>query len=248
MRRVVDVLLLGAVVAVAVAAVVDATAPAPPDRVAAAAADLRAAHVAGRLVVARGDCSRRELALPSLRERPLGVVACSVYGRAGSLTVHRGAVVWYAFAGGTTTLLRPADLDAYLGRHARVLHVAWLGNIRFAASYRVDGRPGETLAIFERSRLVRVVGREPAYADVRASPSGRYLSARSADGLALWDVLGERVALPRAAAAAEALAWSPDERWAVAAAPDALTVFGLRSSRVVARIPRGGVDVDWTPS
>ena len=84
-----------------------------------AVADLRDAHVRGTLVVAAPDCSRRKLELPSLRQRPLGVIACSVYGRPGSLAVFRGGVVWYAFAGGTTTLLRREELDGYLGRRSR---------------------------------------------------------------------------------------------------------------------------------
>src|SRR6185503_11254958 len=249
-HRALDVLLLAAVAVVVGAAVVDATSPSTAERAADATADaaagLRAAHVRGRLVVAAPDCSRRELSLPSLHEKQLGVIACSVYGRPGSLAVYRGGVVWYAFAGGTTTLLRGRELDAYLGRHARLLRVAWLGNVRYAASYRIARVPGETLAIFERGTLVRVIGREQSYEDVRSSPNGRFLAARSSAGLALYDVLGNRLALPPEAAGAGALAWSPDERWTVAAGADALTVFRTRSDRVVARVPLGGVDVNWS--
>jgi hypothetical protein len=249
-RRAVDVLLLAAVAVVVGAAVVDASSPSEADRAAdataEAAAELRAAHVGGRLVVAAPDCSRRELVLPSLREKPLGVIACSVYGRPGSLAVYRGGIVWYAFAGGTTTLLRGRELDAYLGRHARLRRVAWLGNVRYAASYRISGAPGETLALFEGGTLVRVIGRNEAYEDVRSSPSGGFLAARSSGGLALYDALGNRIALPRDVAAARALAWSPNERWTVAAGADGLAVFRTRSTRVVATVPFPGVDVDWT--
>ena len=173
------------------------------------------------------------------------MLACSVYGRPGSLTVFRGGVVWYAFAGGTTTLLRPEQLDAYLGRRSRVLRAAWLGNVRFAAVYRVAGRPRETLALFERSRLVRVLGQALDFDDVRSSPRGRFLAARSEQGLTLYDALGERLPLPDEATRADAVAWSPDERWTVAAGGDQLAVFRTRSRRVAARIPVGGVDVDW---
>ena len=44
---------------------------------------------------------------------------------------------------------------------------------------------------------------------------------------------------------AGAVAWSPDERWPVAAAADHLAVFRTRSRSVAARIPFGAVDVDW---
>jgi hypothetical protein len=245
-RRAVDLVLAGTLVAVVALAALDALRPAPGDAVAAASRELGAAGVAGRLVVAAPDCSRRELELPSLRERPLGVISCSVYGRPGSLAVYRGGVVWYAFAGGTTTLLRGPELDAYLGRRARVLLVAWLGNVRFAAAYRVAGRPGETLAIFERGRLVRVVARAQAFDDLRSSPRTRFFATRAGGRLALYDVLGDHLALPREAARANALAWSPGERWAVAAGDDRLAVFEPRTARVVARIPVGGVDVSWS--
>jgi hypothetical protein len=248
MRRLADALLLGAVALVAGLAIVDALEPPerPSEQVDEAVADLRDAHVSGRLVLAAPDCSRRELELPSLRARPLGVLACSVYGRPGSLAVFRGGVVWYAFAGGTTTLLQREQLDDYVGRPSEVLRAAWLGNVRYAAAYRVEGRPGETLALFERSRLVKVVARAVDFADVRSSPNGRFLAARSEQGLRLYDALGERLPVPDEVRRAGAVAWSPDERWTVAAADDHLAVFRTRSRSVAARIPVGAVDVDWT--
>jgi hypothetical protein len=248
MRRLADALLLGAVALVAGAAIVDALEPSQSasEAVDEAVADLRDAHVHGRLVVAAPDCSRSELELPSLRQRPLGVTACSVYGRPGSLAVFQGGVVWYAFAGGTTTLLGREQLDGYLGRRSEVVRAAWLGNVRYAAAYRVEGRAGETLALFERSRLVRVVARAVDFADVRSSPKGRFLAARSEQGLRLYDALGKRLPVPDEVLRAGAVAWSPDERWTVAAADDHLAVFRTRSRTVAARIPLGGIDVDWT--
>jgi hypothetical protein len=249
MRRLADVLLLGAAALVAGLAIVDALEPSRPkasDQVDEAVADLRDAHVRGRLVVAAPDCSRRELELPSLRARPLGVTACSVYGHPGSLSVFRGGVVWYAFAGGTTTLLEREQLDAYLGHRSEVLRAAWLGNVRYAVAYRIDGRPGETLALFERSRLVRVVARALDFDDVRTSPRGRFLAARSEQGLRLYDALGRRLPVPDEVLRADAVAWSPDERWTIAAADDHLAVFRTRSRDVAARIPVGAIDVDWT--
>jgi hypothetical protein len=247
MRRLANALLLGAVALVAGAAIVDALEPSQQasDRVDEAVADLRDAHVRGTLVVAAPDCSRRELELPSLHQRPLGVIACSVYGRPGSLAVFQGGVVWYAYAGGTTTLLQRAQLDGYLGRRSEVLRAAWLGNVRYAAAYRVQGRPGETLALFERSRLVRVVARAVDFDDVRSSPRGRFLAARSEEGLRLYDALGRRLPVPDEVLHAGAVAWSPDERWTIAAADDHLAVFRTRSRDVAARIPVGAIDVDW---
>jgi hypothetical protein len=249
MRRL-DALLIGAVALVSAAAIVDALGPSQraSEQVDEAVADLRDAHVRGTLVVAAPDCSRRELELPSLHQRPLGVIACSVYGRPGSLAVFRGGVVWYAFAGGTTTLLRREQLDDYLGRRSEVLRAAWLGNVRYAVAYRVQGRVGETLALFERSRLVRVLARALDFADVRSSPNGRFLAARSDEGLRLYDVLGDRLPVPEEVLRAGAVAWSPDERWTVAAAADHLAVFRTRSRSVAARIPFGAVDVDWAPT
>ncbi|HSL64695.1 MAG TPA: hypothetical protein VK874_08560 [Gaiellaceae bacterium] len=245
MRRLVDALLLAAVAVVAAAAVVDALEPDPVDPLERARDDLRRADVRGTLLVAEDDCTRRSLVLPALREQPRGVVGCSVYGRPGSLGILRGAVVWYAFPGGVTTLLRPAQLDAYVGRRARVTAVAWLGNVRYAVTYRVAGRPEETLAVFERGSLVRVLGRDQSFQGLRSSPRTRFLAARSTRGLALWDALGDRVELPADAEGARALAWSPDERWAVAASERELTFFRLGASTVTARIPLGAVDVDW---
>lgn len=245
MRRLADALLLAAVAAVAAVAVVDARGPASHDPVEGARQELTRAHVEGTLLVASPDCRRRAVALPALRERERGVVGCSVYGRPGSLGLYRGGVVWFAFPGGVTTLLRASELDAYIGRRTQLTGVAWLGNIRYAATYRVAGRPGETLAVFERSRLVRVLSRADAFQDVRSSPRTRFVAARSSGGLAVYDALGRRIALPEEAERASALAWSPDERWAVAAGDRELSVFRLGSSRVLATIPVGGVDVDW---
>jgi hypothetical protein len=245
MRRLGDALLLGAVVVVAAVVIMDAAEPSEAERKASVVSALRDAGVAGRLVVAAADCSRREVELPSLEQSALGVIACSVYGRPGALAVYRGGVVWYAFAGGTTTLLRADQLGALVGRRARVVRVAWLGNVRFVASYRAEGRR-DTLAIFERDRLVRELARARRFGDVRSSPGGRYFAVRADGRVRLYDVRGEPVALPGAAERARALAWSPDDRWAVAVGPRDLTVFETASRRVVAAIPGGGVDVDWT--
>jgi len=61
MRRLADALLLGAVALVAGAAIVDALEPSPSasEAVDEAVADLRDAHVRGKLVLAAPDCSRR---------------------------------------------------------------------------------------------------------------------------------------------------------------------------------------------
>ena len=56
----------------------------------------------------------------------------------------------------------------------------------------------------------------------------------------------QRLPVPDEVLRAGAVAWSPDERWTVAAADDHLAVFRTRSRDVAARIPVGGVDVDWT--
>lgn len=244
MRRIANPVAVGLVALVVLAAAADALrrTGAPADL----AERLRGADVRGVLAYSDPDCGRHLVTLPAATTRTTArVLGCGLYARPGNLGVHRGEVVWYAFRGGTTRLLSRAELSASLGRPAVVRQVAWLGGMRYAAVYATAGRPGETLAVFERTRLVRVLGRSEEYADLRSSPTTRYLAAVEARGrLRVWDALGEPVALPGGVESGRALAWSPDDRFAAAALRDAVAIFRLGGD-TVARLPVVAVDLDW---
>ena len=209
---------VAAVVAVAIVAGLDALRgdPAPVP-----------AGVRGELVYADDACRRHAVRLPDLARRDFLTVGCGVFTRRDNLGVRDGVVAWFAYPvpGGTTTLLR----------NPAVRGVAWLGGRRFAAVLA-----GGRLTIWEGERLLHELERG-SYRELRASPAGTYFAALDGSELAAFDREGLRIPIPTG----RAVAWSPDERFAVVARGDELVVVAAGTGETVARIEARARDVDW---
>ncbi|MBD0338237.1 MAG: hypothetical protein ICV67_03015 [Thermoleophilia bacterium] len=218
MRTVASVLAVGAVVAVALAAALDVLRPGP---------ERLPTDLAGELVYSEEDCSRHALRLPSLVRRDFLTVGCGVFTRRDNLGVQDGVVAWFAYPapGGTTTLLRNAD----------VREVAWLGGRRFAASLA-----GGRLTVWEGDSLLGVAATGP-YRGLRASPSRRWFAAAAGDELAVFDRAGRRLWTRPG----HAVAWSPDERYAAVAGVREVAIVPAAGGEPVAKIPLSAADVDW---
>ena len=262
MRRLGTPLLVAALAALVTVAALDAfdssgaPAVAPPSAAvrepqlpAGAANRLLKAGLTGAIGFSDADCGRHELSLPSLRRHDFLTRGCDVFSRRGNLGLDEGNVRWFAFPGGTTTLLSRGRLDAVLRaeRH-RVRDVAWLGNTRFVALVAQPDRRGHLVAIFDRDRLERVVAQlGPTWNEVRASPRGSYFAVlHPAAGILVYDRDGELVGPPRALRLARSIAWSPDEAWSALATRRHLWI--VRSERALTplvQLPVAAVDVDW---
>lgn len=218
--------------AVALAAVWDAFRVEPPT--------LAELGVSGRIVYADDQCRRVAVELPSGRldssQRTLG---CSVFSQAGNLGIERGEVAWFAFLGGTTTLLSRERLGALFGAGSRALRAAWLGDVRYAALVRAPDRT--LVALLERDRVLAELPAPPAAHDLRSSALGGYFAVAGASGLAVYDRDGRDMPVPRAG---RAIAWSPDERFAVVALPEELAVVPVEGGRQT-RLKLEARDVDW---
>lgn len=240
MRRLASALLAGAVAAVVAAAVVDALGRGepPPE----ASARLRAAGVGGELVWSDPACGRHAVRLPDLARREFRTRGCGVFTRRDSLGVRAGEVAWFAFPdpGGSTTLLSRADVAAQIGEAFEPVDAAWLGGMRYAA---VFSGPRTVLALLERrTALALDTSFGAAAARVRASPGGRFYAGLGDDRVRVFDRAGRSVPLP---SAARAIAWSPDERFAVLARGGGLSIVPAAGGEEIVRIPARAVDVDW---
>jgi hypothetical protein len=151
--------------------------------------------------------------------------------------------MWFAFPapGGTTTLAARRDIQGQVGSHFRVRAVAWLGSTRFAA---LMSGPRELLTVWHGPTLEHVYVVAPGFAELRASPSGRFFAAIDPHGgrlLAYDGTHARRIRLP----AGRAIAWSPGERYAAVARRDDIVIVPASSGRPVARLAVRATDVDW---
>jgi hypothetical protein len=81
---------------------------------------------------------------------------------------------------------------------------------------------------------------------MRPSPLGTYFALLGPDGVRLFDRNAFPLALPAAARDPQAVAWSPDERWAALATEDAVYVFPSEAPYdPMVRVPLGVRDLDW---
>jgi hypothetical protein len=231
-----NALVLAAVAAVALVAAWDALRDQPPT--------LAELGVSGRLVYSDERCRRLVVELPSGRldatQRTRG---CSVFSQAGNLGIERGTVAWFAFLGGTTTLLSRERLAELFGEGSRALRASWLGDQRYAAIVESPLRRGPRLVLFERDRLLAELLQLPSgFADLRSSPGGAYLAvADPRGGLAAYDRNGRAMPVP---SGGRAIAWSPDERFAAIVLADEIAVVPVAGGRE-ARLKLSARDVDW---
>lgn len=227
-----NALVLVAVAAVVAAAAWDAVREEPPT--------LAELGVSGRLVYSDERCRRLAVELPSGRvdstQRTLG---CSVFSQAGNLGIERGEVAWFAFLGGTTTLLSRERLGRLFGDGTRALRAAWLGDLRYAALVRTRDRT--LVALLERDRLLAELPAPAAADDLRSSARGGYFAVAGRDALAVYDRDGRPVEAP---ARGRAIAWSPDERFAAVVLAGEIALVSLDGGRE-ARLRLSARDVDW---
>jgi hypothetical protein len=264
MRRLLDLAAVLVVVTLVGLAVVDALRGEPDDastadlpagdsRLTEGAAALERLGASGRIVFSDPSCRRYALDLPSLAVAEIrSITGCRVFAQRGSLGVLGGEVAWHAFPGGRTDLLSRGQLGEALAKpvgsdHYAVERAAWLRSTRYAvlASGAASGRP--VLAIFERATLVAPpLLLDRSYRELRSSRSFGYVAALSRHGgLTLLDRNGRTVARPPLPDI-RAVAWSPDERLAVAATADGIAFFrpGSRAAPV-AVVPVAAEDLDW---
>lgn len=230
--RVVNVLLVGAVAALVVAAALDALRDEETEAV--------PGHVRGELVYSDAECRRHAVRLPDLGRRDFRTVGCGVFTRYDNLGVKDGEVAWFAYPvpGGTTTLLTREALRFEVGSRFRVATVAWLRGVRFAA---ILSGPRDLLTVWEGAKLTKIVGRTRGR-ELRASAGGRYFAALG-ESLDVYDRDGRRLPLPDG----RAIAWSPGGRFAAVAGEGRVLIVPARGGDEVARIAVDAVDLDWRP-
>lgn len=234
-----------------------------------AVSQLREAGVRGVLTFSDEECRLRAVSLPELEEvRAPSFEMCRPATASESIGTMDGDVVWAGLGYGAVQVVLS---DEQLSRALRAeLRVPPDGEARFSAVQAVslgdnryvvlvEGRyvspqSGElderVLAVFDADDplLVQpgwIVGQTVA---LRPSPDGSYFAALKADeeGLALFRRDGTAVELPRLPDA-QAIAWSPDERWTALATPESVYVFrSERPEELVVRIPLEVNDLDWS--
>ena len=135
----------------------------------------------------------------------------------------------------------------------RLREVAWLDDRRFAALLTTNKPPGpeglDLLVVFDARRPVRgATFLAPRLSGLVASPRGGHLVVRTGRGpreaLAFFDRSGAPSNL--SFVNAHAIAWSPDERWAIAATPRSILLF--RTTGPYLRVRRFAIvatDVAW---
>ena len=136
----------------------------------------------------------------------------------------------------------------------RLREVAWLDDRRFAALLTTNEPPGpeglDLLVVFEGRRPVRgATFLAPRLSGLVVSPRGGHLVVRTGRGpreaLTLFDRSGTPSNL--SFVNAHAIAWSPDERWAVAATRRSILLF--RTTGPYLRVRRFAIvatDIAWT--
>lgn len=192
----------------------------PDAELAAAAPALREAGVSGVLYLSDERCRVRALSLPSLQpQEPSVALACRF----------------------------PISSRSRPGR-------AWLSDTRLVAVVRAG--QGHSVGLFERGRLVaRSTLRRPRLALLRVSPRGTWVALREPPFGTIWLLRVRRRSLslepfppwsPPAPTDIRAIAWSPDERFAVVASLSAVYVFrtGAPEEGFVG-LPLAVADLDW---
>jgi hypothetical protein len=132
------------------------------------------------------------------------------------------------------------------GGRAAVRAAAWLDTSRVAVVVRLTeaGGVGDFVAVFRGRRLLGEPYLAGVVDDLRPSPLGRYVAARTSSGVIVLDRSGTWRLVTGPAAA---VAWSADERWIAIARAGALTLadnLDLETARVV-QLPVQATDLYW---
>jgi hypothetical protein len=135
----------------------------------------------------------------------------------------------------------------------RLREVAWLDDQRFAALLTTNKPPGpeglDLLVVFDARRPVRgATFLAPRLSGLVASPRGGHLVVRTGRGLREALAFFDRSGAPSnlSFVNAHAIAWSPDERWAIAATRRSILLF--RTTGPYLRVRRFAIvatDVAW---
>jgi len=156
-------------------------------------------------------------------------------------------------------LLSPVDVRRAVGLASatlgptRLRGAAWLDNRRFAALLTTNKPPGpealDLVLVFEGRRLVRgATFLASRVSSLVASPRGGHLVVRTGRGPRQVLTLLDRDGTPSnlSFANAHAIAWSPDERWAVVATQRSILLFRATGPNPrVRRLPIAATDIAW---
>jgi hypothetical protein len=132
-----------------------------------------------------------------------------------------------------------------------VKEAAWLGESRLVAvlaTEQASGPPQDFIGVFEGRRVVRIVrGLGWLFSDLRPSPRGSFfaVTATNGAGFVLFDRDGGPAPAPPVTGY-RAIAWSPDERWAVLATRASVYVFRAGTTNMrLRRLDFTARDLAW---
>ncbi len=263
MRRSATAFVVGGLVALALAAGIDALRgergePAPPrageESDPEVATVLASAGVRGVITYSDDACVLHAVALPALRRaRAPGVEMCRPLVATGGIRAWRGEVVWSGLGYGTVqTVLSKEELSRAIqaspgyegvGDYSARQAVS-LGTNRIAALLEDGAGRDRVLALFAGRRLEVVVPRwRIGDGGLRPSPRGAYLAVFDPGeaGILVFTRDGEPLSLPDVTNP-HAIAWSPDERWTALATRWSIYVFPSDRSGATIRLPVPGAD------
>jgi hypothetical protein len=226
-----------------------------------AAARLRDARVAGVLTYSDDDCRLSAVSFPDLEPvRAPSFEMCRPLSDSSGLGTVGGDVVWAGLGYGATQVILSGEVlrreiarqvsgpDVPSGPFRAVQAVA-LGTDRVLVLAEATADPAvRVVALAEDGRVIFV---QPPWVVgevnfMRPSPLGAYFALFGPDGVRLFDRDASPLALPAAARQPQAVAWSPDERWAALATEDAVYVFPAEAPYdPMVRIPLSVRDLDW---
>ena len=132
-------------------------------------------------------------------------------------------------------------------RSVRVLEAAWLDDDRLATILSARIRSGVeaiAVAVYDEAEVDTVVFVEEEISDLRVSPRGDFIAARSSIGFLLIDESGAPVPAPQLRGY-RTIAWSPDGLWAAIATASGVYVFRLGEIHLRARLPIVAHDLAW---
>jgi hypothetical protein len=125
--------------------------------------------------------------------------------------------------------LRQTSVPGLAGfRRVRMREAAWLGDRRLAAILSVEGPSGswDVLTSLDDGGLQEAYVETPGrFAELRASPAGRYFAARRGQDDVIISEPGRGEVGSPGIVGYRAIAWSPDEQWAAVAAESGVLVF-----------------------